>query len=285
MIGFHGIGNSHMFEDEEMGNYHPEIENGDSNGDNETGIIGALGNKLEKTFKNSLSAMKSEHAEKAHSNAAVADEEVSIQGKILANLMGHITNDLAIGKKIKSGSAHEDAALELWYDKAVAAGNDVETYRNYEITYYRPEKEPETSEEREKYIRWEDNRGNSGYKVKNTFHNQCYFPEWIKEDKITFKGTCLPQNAVDESGQGNYFVLYKFRYGYADNEVNTKDESAIDIDWAVNSKGQKVHLPGIDFIKIYTGVNQENGWLGECSTEISGVEDLHVLGVDIDTRK
>ena len=58
MIGFHGIGNSHMFEDEEMGSYHPEIENGDSNGDNETGIIGALGNKLEKTFKNSLSAMK-----------------------------------------------------------------------------------------------------------------------------------------------------------------------------------------------------------------------------------
>ena len=79
MIGFHGIGNSHMFEDEEMGNYHPEIENGDSNGDNETGIIGALGNKLEKTFKNSLSAMKGEHVEKAHSNATVADEEVSIQ--------------------------------------------------------------------------------------------------------------------------------------------------------------------------------------------------------------
>ena len=37
------------------------------------------------------------------------------------------------GSKI-AGSAHEDAALELWYDKAVAAGNDVETYRNYEIT-------------------------------------------------------------------------------------------------------------------------------------------------------
>lgn len=70
-----------------------------------------------------------------------------------------------------------------------------------------------------------------------------------------------------------------------DNELNSKDESAIDIDWAVNSKGQKVHLPGVDFIKIYTGVNQENGWLGECSTEISGVEDLHVLGVDIDARK
>ena len=86
MIGFHGIGNSHMFEDEEMGSYHPEIENGDRNGDNEAGIIGALGNKLEKTFKNPLSAIKSEHEEKVHSDAAAADEEVSIQGKILANL-------------------------------------------------------------------------------------------------------------------------------------------------------------------------------------------------------
>ena len=56
MIGFHGIGNSHMFEDEEMGSYHPEIENADRNGDNEAGIIETLGNKLEKTFKNPLSA-------------------------------------------------------------------------------------------------------------------------------------------------------------------------------------------------------------------------------------
>ena len=51
MIGFHGIGNSHMFEDEEMGSYHPEIENGSRNGDNETGIIGALGNKLERHLR------------------------------------------------------------------------------------------------------------------------------------------------------------------------------------------------------------------------------------------
>ncbi|MEJ1731133.1 hypothetical protein SMA90_32915, partial [Escherichia coli] len=88
------------------------------------------------------------------------------------------------------------------------------------------------------------NYGNSGYKVKNGFHRQSYFPLWVKSDKITFKGTCLPQNGVDESGQGNYYVLYKFRYGYADNETNDKDDSAIDISWTVNEKGQKVHLPG-----------------------------------------
>ncbi len=182
-----------------------------------------------------------------------------------------------------AGSAHEDPTAEPWYDMAVAAGNDVNLYRDYRITYYRPETEPEGAAD--EYIRWEDNQGNSGYKAKNSFHRQSYFPQWYEGDALTFTGTRLPQNGIDESGQGNYYVLYKFRYGYADNEVNTGDEAAIDIDWAVNSKGQKVHLPGVDFIKIYCGVNQENGWVGECSTEITGVEDLHVLGEEIPTRE
>lgn len=180
-----------------------------------------------------------------------------------------------------AGSSHEDPTQELWYSKAVANGNNVNFYSDYQITYYKPAQEPTTSEEKKEYIRWEDNKGDSGYKVKNAFHNQCYYPLWANGDRITFTGSLLPQNAIDESGQGSYFVLYKFRYGYADNELNTADESAIDISWAVNSKGQRVNLPGVDFIKIYTGVNQENGWLGECSTEITGVEDLHLLGVDI----
>lgn len=184
-----------------------------------------------------------------------------------------------------AGSSHVDPTKELWYSKALAAGNDVKTYFNYEITYHRPAAEPTTAEDKLQYIRWEDNQGQSGYKVKNQFHNQPYFPQWATGNTITFKGTCLPQNAVDESGQGSYYVLYKYIYGYADNETNTKDEASIDIDWAINDKRQKVKLPGVDFVKIYTGVNQENGWLGECSTEITSVEDLHVLGVDINTRK
>ena len=182
-----------------------------------------------------------------------------------------------------AGSAYDDPSGEPWYSMAQKAGNDVNIYKNYEITYYRPAEEPTTAEGKEQYIRWEDNQGNSGFKVKNNFHNQPYLPQWFTGDKLTFRGTCLPQNAIDESGKGTYFVLYKFRYGYADNEQNSKDGSAIDIDWAVNSKGQKVHLPGVDFIKIYTGVNQENGWLGECSTEVMGVDDLHLLGTRIES--
>ncbi len=183
-----------------------------------------------------------------------------------------------------AGSAHTDCTGEPWYGRAVAAGNDVNLYTDYQITYYRPEKEPETAEEKKQYIRWTDNHGNSGYKAKIGQHKQSYFPEWYDGNELTFTGTRLPQNGVDESGSGSYYVLYKFRYGYADNEKNDLADSAIDIDWAVNASGQKVHLPGVDFIKIYSGVNQENGWLGECSTEISGIEDLHVLGIEIATR-
>ena len=114
----------------------------------------------------------------------------------------------------------------------------------------------------------------------NATHLQSYFPQWIKEDKITFAGTRLPQNGIDQSGKGTYFALY----GYADNELNDKDASAIDIDWAVDSKGQPANLPGVDFIRIHTGVNQENGWLGECSTEIMGVTDLHLTNVSIKSQ-
>lgn len=84
--------------------------------------------------------------------------------------------------------------------------------------------------------------------------------------------------------KGTYFALYRFGYGYADNELNDKDASAIDIDWAVDSKGQPANLPGVDFIRIHTGVNQENGWLGECSTEIMGVTDLHLTNVSIKSQ-
>ena len=186
-----------------------------------------------------------------------------------------------------AGSAHQNPTQEAWYQLAADNGNDVNLYRNYEITYYRPDEtmDAPVASPTDEYIRWEDNQGHSGYKAKNAYHTQPYFPQWFEGDKLTFRGTCLPQNGIDESGTGNYYVLYKFRYGYADNDTNAGDAAAIDIDWAVDANGQKVTLSGIDFIKIYSGVNQENGWLGECSTEIAGVEDLHILGEEIPTRE
>lgn len=178
-----------------------------------------------------------------------------------------------------AGSAHQEPMTEPWLEKAKAAGNDIRVYRDYEITYHRPE--VETAAENAQYIRWEDNQQRSGFKAKNSFHLQSYYPLWINEDYLTFKGTCLPQNGLDSSDEGSYFVCHKFAFGYADNDLNSSLGATFDIDWAITADGQKANLTSIDFIKIYTGVNQENGWIGECSTEVSGVEDLHLLGEEI----
>lgn len=176
-----------------------------------------------------------------------------------------------------AGSAHQAPKHELWYEQAKQAGNSVETYRDYSITYKKPAKEPTTNEEKATYIYWEDNQGKKGYKVMNTFNSQPYYPQWIKEGQLTFTGTCLPQNGINQGTDKNpYFVLPSFKYGYADNYPNDAAKAAIDIDWAVDKNGKPANLPGVDFIKIYTGVNQENGWLGENSTEVSGVTDLNL---------
>ena len=176
-----------------------------------------------------------------------------------------------------AGSAHHAPKHELWYEQAKQAGNIVETYLDYSITYKKPAKEPTTNEEKENYIFWEDNKGHKGYKVMNQFHPQPYYPQWIEEEQLVFTGTCLPQNGINQgTEQAPYFVLPSFKYGYADNYPNDAAKAAIDIDWAVDKNGKPANLPGVDFIKIYTGVNQENGRLGENSTEVCGVTDLNL---------
>ncbi len=191
------------------------------------------------------------------------------------------------------GSANFTAENEAWYQMAIDNGNDTRTFRDFEMTYHRPTSE--TAEEAgepnnpgsfvtiQNYIRWTNNQGEEGYKVKNVYHSQSYYPAWVTDDQLTYKGIRLAENGIDESGQGNYFVLYAFRYGYTDNFSNNHDNAAIDIDWAIDKDGNKADLPGIDFIKVYNGVDQENGWLGEASTEVSRCEDLHLLGINIKT--
>lgn len=191
------------------------------------------------------------------------------------------------------GSGNFTAENEPWYQNAVDNGNDTQTIRDYEMTYYRPATEtpgedgeannPAAFVSIQNYIRWTNNQNEEGYKVKNVYHSQSYYPAWVADDEITYSGIRLAENGIDESGQGNYYVLYAFNYGYVDNYPNNHDNSGIDIDWAIDKDGNKADLPGIDFVKVYNSVDQENGWLGEASSEISKGEDLHLLGKKIDT--
>lgn len=177
-----------------------------------------------------------------------------------------------------------------WYE--ISGSCDIDSIEkvdyDYEVTYHQ---NPMNN------IPWTDNRGNSGtidrlYGYDN--HNQEYYPLWLP-DRLTFKGTRLPDNmvdlseTVDSSWSQWYYVLVGFRYGYADNLSNWTDKSdanswnyegcGIDISWAVDEKRQPVNLDFIDFVRVYTGLNQKcpaPNWWGETSTEIQCAEDIHL---------
>ncbi|MDR0538817.1 MAG: T9SS type A sorting domain-containing protein [Tannerellaceae bacterium] len=176
-----------------------------------------------------------------------------------------------------------------WYELAGSEYRKPETVRNYRIAYHKPDenklRDPDPSYpyiNDRTYIRWTTNGHGDGFLFRNTFHNQPYYPLWLTEDSLVFIGTKLADNYTDESGSGTYYVQYAYPYGYADNFPNNDPRSGLSIDWAVDASGAPVHLSEIHFVKVYTGVNQYCGWLGETSTEILGAEDLHLTGGDTD---
>jgi hypothetical protein len=176
---------------------------------------------------------------------------------------------------------------DTWYELAGSEYHKPETAHNYEITYYRPdENKLKTPDSTYKYlndttyIRWTTNGHGNGYMSRNVYHNQPYYPQWLTDSTLTFSGTKLADNYVDESGVGLYYVQYAYDWGYADNNPNTEARSGFSISWAVDDEGNPAQLPGVNFVKVYTGVNQYCGWLGETSSEILGAEDLHLTGGD-----
>ncbi len=168
-----------------------------------------------------------------------------------------------------------------WYEIAGSEHNSPATIRNYSITYHRPDPDREIISQGPlvdiNYIMWEDSEGTCSSMPKNNFHRQEYYPAWVEDDALTFSGTRLADNGVDVSGTGAYYVLYCYDWGYADNHPNDyADLNSFDISWAVDKDGMPVVLPGVDFVKVYTGINQYCGWIGETSTEICRAQDLHI---------
>ncbi len=181
-------------------------------------------------------------------------------------------------------------ADDTWYE---LAGSEYQrSTRGYQLTYFRTpadhQRTPKPAEDLvdTTYILYRDQNGNRGYITQNRYHLQSYWPLWLTDDRLTFTGTLLPQNATPyniEEGKTKY-ILQCYSFGYADNHPNNLDGSKMMIDWAVNSRGESVTLDVVDFIKVQTGVNQQCGWIGETSTEISGAVDLHPSAVTTDTE-
>lgn len=225
-----------------------------------------------------------------HSVVNVPD---SLDFKILGNALYASSEGSGLGS---AGSAEPGIVMvsldtngngladDEWYELAGSEHGNKATLDNYEITYYRtphnhePTPRPNSGVTDTTYIAWRDNQGGAGYIERNAFHTQEYFPQWLATDVLTFKGTRLPDNVVDAQGDGSYYVLNAFEWGYADNHANSAsvEQTGFDIDWAVDSAGRRVHLPCIDYVRVYTGINQQCGRIGEVSTEICRAEDLHV---------
>ena len=108
------------------------------------------------------------------------------------------------------------------------------------------------------------------------------------------KGTKI-SGQIDLSNPG-VVNSYRRTFGYADNtpvlsftekmpdnpytpEIEGSGGDAIDIGWAVDSNRNPVSLDEIHFIRIYTGMNTLAGWLGEISTEITGIRDVEPASV------
>lgn len=157
---------------------------------------------------------------------------------------------------------------DTWYELAGSDYNAAGTLHKHRVTYTCPadplrEDYPWTSNSKEEP---------SGSVKRNTFHTQNYWPLWVGEREMTFAGTRLAGNG-EKLSTGTY-RLNAFAWGYADNLANA-EEKGVDIGRAVDEDGNSVELPQIDFVRVYTAMQQTLPMIGESSTEVCGAEDLH----------
>lgn len=105
---------------------------------------------------------------------------------------------------------------------------------------------------------------------------------WITGATFTLTGRQLNPNINEDD---TFKPILPFAWGYAANQPNGSDQAAIDIDWAVDAKGNKANLPGVDFIKVVNAVQGMRPMMGEYRYQVSSIEDLHVQTIEISTEQ
>ena len=228
--------------------------------------------------------------------------DIRILGNAFYSVNDPKYGDATIGGSVEPGIVYvgvgSSPETAEWYE---LAGSEYYTTEMpcFEITYYKPTVEAGESTTPyitiDNYIRWTASWTNpdgskqtaDGWQPKNQFHEQSYWPAWEENDHITFRGSRLPDNAVNYGGDGSdpdnpqYWVSYRYAadsYGYADAAPNSDNVyTTFDLDWAVDSDGNPKHLDHADFIRIQSGVLQQCGWTGETSTEVGRITNLHLI--------
>ena len=220
--------------------------------------LGGFGGSITLGFHKSIPNKEDEYDFKVYGNASY-----NMYGTATGALGGSAEPGIVwVSKDTNENGLPDDE----WFELAGSEYGTSNETRGYEITYYRPS--PLDAD-----VKWKDNQGNEGYVLRNSYNTQSsYYPLWIGQEELTFSGTRLKDNAVNENGM---WIGYCYAWGYADNHPNSTEMTKFKIDWAVDADGNKANLDKIDFVRITTAVNQDAGNMGEISTEVMTVENLH----------
>lgn len=231
--------------------------------------LGAFGGYVVFGFDHPVANKAGEYDFKIYGNAIISDRD---------KRGGSSEPGVVMVSRDANGNGLPD---DEWYELAGSEYSKPETKKGFSMSYFAPEAghTPTTDPNQNfvtdsKYIRWSGSDGAEGYIAKIRDHAQPYWPQWLTDTQLDFKGTLLANNAIDIGGDGSYFVLTFYEWGYADNLPNSEDKG-FNLDWAVDADGNPVKLESIDFVRVHTAVSQQCGRLGETSTEICGAEDLH----------
>jgi hypothetical protein len=203
-------------------------------------------------------------------------------GYVVAGFDHSIVNDGGYNLQIE-GNAHDNSSEpgivwvmqdsngnglpdDGWFELKGSEDTGGTVTRNYSVTYFKP-RQPGSP------VHWIDNTGVTGtVDYLAAFHDQeTYYPLWTDNAYYTLTGTCLESpNYLSETGS---WISPPYDWGYADND----QQGLFRISDAITPEGDPVDLEFIDFVKIQTGVNGKSGWLGELSTEITGIRDYNLV--------
>lgn len=175
----------------------------------------------------------------------------------------------------KNGVADENE----WYEIAGSEYSKSTTVKNYEVTYHKPDPDKEAVagaadwQFDTDYLKWSDNKNISGTITKTKkWRRYNYYPQWLG-DSYTMRGTKVNLPVKDVSdGQALNWNVGTFEWGYG----GIKDPT-IDISWAVDKNGNKVYLPGIDFVKVYVPTFVELGSLDLLTNSFKQAQDLNFV--------
>lgn len=175
---------------------------------------------------------------------------------------------------------------EEWYELAGSEYGKTTTRTNVKIVYNRPESFPTSypGADIPNYVSWTINDGEPGgidlNRMMFMWNGVPQWPYWLREGEegrtMTFEHLVqLPANITISGGNPSAATFHAYGYACNSNPRN-RAKSSFDIDWAVDREGNKVHLPGIDFVKVQTGALQLVGNYGISGTIINSAIDLHL---------